>query len=145
MRKVLIPFDGSPAAMRAVEQVAALAAKMTAAPEVILLAVVPPAGFGDQLLKSKPSDIQALQKPALESARKEMDAAAAALSKSGITAQVHVEVGAPEEIIAHYGSAYHCDMIVMGTRGLGAIEGLLLGSVTTKTVHLTDLPVLLVK
>ncbi len=145
MRKVLIPFDGSAAAMRAVEQVVALAEKMAGPLEVVMLAVVPPAGFGDQLLKGKPSDVRVLQKPALDSARKGMEDAAAALGKAGVTAQIHVEVGYPEEIIAHYGGAHHCDMIVMGTRGLGTVQGLLLGSVATKTVHLTDLPVLLVK
>ncbi len=33
----------------------------------------------------------------------------------------------------------------MGTRGLGAVAGVLMGSVTTKLLHLTDLPVTLVK
>jgi nucleotide-binding universal stress UspA family protein len=33
----------------------------------------------------------------------------------------------------------------MGTRGLGHVAGMLLGSVTTKVIHLTEVPVLLVK
>jgi nucleotide-binding universal stress UspA family protein len=36
-------------------------------------------------------------------------------------------------------------MVVMGTRGLGAVTGMLLGSVATKVIHLSDVPVLLVK
>jgi nucleotide-binding universal stress UspA family protein len=35
--------------------------------------------------------------------------------------------------------------IVMGTRGLGGVRGLLLGSVATQLLHLTDVPVTLVK
>jgi len=35
--------------------------------------------------------------------------------------------------------------IVMGSRGLGSFEGLLLGSVATRVIHLTELPVTLVK
>ena len=39
----------------------------------------------------------------------------------------------------------NCDGIVMGTRGMGAIGNLVMGSVATKVVHLTKLPVTLVK
>ncbi len=145
MRKVLIPIDGSATAMRAVDYVVTLAEQMTPPLDAVLLSVVPPAGFGDRLLQSSPGALRALQEPALESARKSMQRAASALAKAGVTVQEHVEIGTPEEIINHYGNTYHCDMIVMGTRGLGSMEGLLLGSVATKTVHLTDLPVLLVK
>jgi nucleotide-binding universal stress UspA family protein len=35
--------------------------------------------------------------------------------------------------------------IIMGTRGLGEMRGLLLGSVTTQLLHLADVPVTLVK
>ena len=35
--------------------------------------------------------------------------------------------------------------VYMGTRGLGTIAGLLMGSVTVKVIHLSDVPVLLVK
>jgi nucleotide-binding universal stress UspA family protein len=43
---------------------------------------------------------------------------------------------AREEDVAH---------IIMGTRGLGGVRGLLLGSVTTQLLHLADVPVTLVK
>ncbi len=33
----------------------------------------------------------------------------------------------------------------MGTRGAGSIANMLLGSVTTKVLHVADVPVLLVK
>jgi nucleotide-binding universal stress UspA family protein len=35
--------------------------------------------------------------------------------------------------------------IIMGTRGLGGVRGLLLGSVTTQLLHLAEVPVTLVK
>jgi nucleotide-binding universal stress UspA family protein len=36
-------------------------------------------------------------------------------------------------------------MIAMGTRGMGTIGNLLMGSVATKVVHLASVPVTLVK
>ena len=35
--------------------------------------------------------------------------------------------------------------IVMGTRGLGSIQGLLLGSVAMKVIHLAEVPITLIK
>ena len=37
------------------------------------------------------------------------------------------------------------DCIVMGTRGMNALGGLLLGSVAQRVVHLASVPVMLVK
>ena len=38
-----------------------------------------------------------------------------------------------------------CDQIIMGSHGRTALGGLLLGSVAMKVLHLTDIPVTLVK
>ncbi|MFN0302201.1 MAG: universal stress protein, partial [Burkholderiales bacterium] len=40
---------------------------------------------------------------------------------------------------------HHISEVVMGTRGLGSVSGLVLGSVATKIIHLVDVPVTLVK
>ena len=54
-------------------------------------------------------------------------------------------IGEIAETITKDASDRHCDMIVMGTRGMGTIGSLLMGSVATKVVHLADVPVALVK
>ncbi len=38
-----------------------------------------------------------------------------------------------------------CDVIVMGTRGLSSVTGLLLGSVATRVIHEASVPVTLIK
>jgi nucleotide-binding universal stress UspA family protein len=53
-------------------------------------------------------------------------------------------VGETPEIIAHYVQDKNIEQVVMGTRGLGTITGMLLGSVATKVLHLVHVPVLLV-
>ena len=38
-----------------------------------------------------------------------------------------------------------CEQIVMGSRGMGTVSNLVLGSVNSKVIHLANVPVLLVK
>jgi nucleotide-binding universal stress UspA family protein len=56
-----------------------------------------------------------------------------------------MRVGSSGQAIAEYADKLRCDQIVMGTRGLGSIGSLVLGSVATQVVHLTEHPVTLVK
>jgi nucleotide-binding universal stress UspA family protein len=49
------------------------------------------------------------------------------------------------EVIARYAKDRRIDQIVMATHGRGAMAGLLMGSVTRKVLHLSNVPVLLVK
>jgi len=74
----------------------------------------------------------------LESARRLLDAAA-------VRCVTHTDTGDPATAIARCATANRCDEIVMGTRGLSAVENLLLGTVTMKTLHISDVPITLVK
>jgi len=74
----------------------------------------------------------------LESARRLLDAAA-------VPCVTHTDTGDPATAIARCATANGCDEIVMGTRGLSAVENLLLGTVTMKTLHISDVPITLVK
>ena len=76
---------------------------------------------------------------------KALEAARNALEGAGIPHVFHIGVGDPAEVIAQYAREKGCDQIFMGTRGLGRIAGMLLGSVATKVIHLTNVPLLLVK
>jgi nucleotide-binding universal stress UspA family protein len=64
---------------------------------------------------------------------------------ASVSCSTHVSVGLPaEEIIAH-AARHGCDGIWMGTRGLGAVTALVLGSIAQQVIHLAQVPVTLVK
>ena len=56
-----------------------------------------------------------------------------------------VEIGPPADGVLRYAGDHRVDLIVMGTRGRGAVEQLLLGSVAAEVVRRAPCPVLTVR
>lgn len=72
---------------------------------------------------------------------------AAAMSEIGlIPGRLHKEMleGAPADTILSVAQVRSVDLIIMGTRGLGRLSGLLLGSQSQKVISQSSCPVLLV-
>lgn len=64
---------------------------------------------------------------------------------AGVSFESMSRSGHVAESIAQTAHEEGTHFIVMGTRGLGGVEGLLLGSVTTQVIHLAQTPITLVK
>ncbi len=58
---------------------------------------------------------------------------------------VLVTVGDPAAEIVNVAREANVDLIVVGSRGLGRIQGVLLGSVSDRVVHMAHCPVLVVR
>lgn len=140
MFRILAAVDGSPSANDAV---AYLAHHMPAIREVEVhvLHVQPPIE-ADVAEIAKPGLLQRLRS---DEAQKATAAAEDVLKHAGIRHTVVVETGEPAETIASYAKLHQCNQIVMGTRGLGRIRAIVLGSVANKVIHASDVPVMLVK
>ena len=72
----------------------------------------------------------------------------ARLKEAGVKARserVMAFSGHTAQQIIHAAEEYGADLIVMGTRGLSDLPGILLGSVTHKVLHLTKIPVLVAR
>ena len=67
-----------------------------------------------------------------------------ALDTAGVPWRLHVALGDPAERIIERALQLHVAGIVIGNRGLNVIESLLVGSVTSKVIHLSPVPVLVV-
>ncbi len=71
--------------------------------------------------------------------------AIALLEKAGVQYKRHARSGAPADGILKLVRDEKCDAIAMGTRGMGAVAGLVLGSVAMKVLQLAPIPLTLVK
>ena len=74
-----------------------------------------------------------------------IDAARRQLGDSGADIHENLLEGPEAEAILAAAETHGVDLIVMGTRGRGSIEGLLFGSVSRKVTHLAPCPVLLIR
>lgn len=141
MTNVLVPVDGSPAASRAVAWVAKVLAGQTTA-RVNLVHVQPAMDAWEVRSHLGRDDIARLQE---EASTAVLAPAAETIRRAGISVETHAAAGEIAVCIAERVTALGCDSVVMGTRGLGAVQGLLLGSTATKVIHLVDVPVTLIK
>jgi nucleotide-binding universal stress UspA family protein len=67
------------------------------------------------------------------------------LRDAGVPHSTEILNGPVGPTIAERADTLACDGIVMGTRGMGAVRNLVLGSVATKVVHAAHVPVTLVR
>ena len=141
MQSILVPLDGSPSSDHAVKHVIAMS-KMGADAEVHLLHVQPQLVPQDVLDIAKPELLERLSRDESEHA---FASARRLLDDAGVRYSARTEFGDPAPEIALYADAHGCSEIVMGTRGMGTIQNLVLGSVATKVLHLVKVPVTLVK
>ncbi|HEX2199469.1 MAG TPA: universal stress protein [Burkholderiales bacterium] len=120
---ILLPFDGGPAALRAAELLAGYAGD----PAALSLALL-------NVQAQAPDAGRTLLKPAL-----------ARLAAAGFAPQADVQVGPVAPSVLAKARSLEAELVVMGTRGEGTLQGFALGSVALRVVHGNGPPVLLVK
>jgi|SRR5690606_1974424 nucleotide-binding universal stress UspA family protein len=141
MKTILVPVDGSDNSLRAVKA-AITAIKEMGQANLHLITVQLPIASGN--VKSFFS-AEAINSYYQDEGRNALLPAKALLDEAGVQYSEEILVGQVGATIADYAKKHHCDQIIMGTRGLGSISGMVLGSVTTKVLNLTDVPVTLIK
>ena len=143
MTTILIAVDGSPHSAKVAKAVIKFASAFKERPVLHLAYVHLPVPTLGGLIK--PVGHAALQSYYREEGEDALRNANALFDRAKLACNLHVMVGPVAETLALEAKKLKCDMIAMGTHGMGAVSGLLLGSVATKTVHLAPCPVLLIR
>jgi nucleotide-binding universal stress UspA family protein len=142
MFKILLATDGSEHGKRTIDQVIKLSGTMTTPAQVHVLNVQEaPVVYGAAEVYLPYEKAEQMVKAA---GQKIADDAAQILRNAGLAPSAEVAVGEVAPTIVRRAEELGCDLIVMGTRGMGAVGNLVLGSAATKVIHLSDVPVMLV-
>lgn len=138
IKKILVAYDGSGAALDAYEFAVDLAGKYGA--EIYVLAVARPPDIGDDV------ETEAV----IENSQRHYEKVLAPL-KSRATSQsvphhFKIAVGHPaEQIIRHAEDEYKVDLVVMGHRGHTLFDRLRLGSISKQVIHYAHCAVTIVR
>ncbi len=137
--KILVAVDGSEHALRAVQKAAELARAMQSKELHIVVVYDPiPIYLGEPNMQIAINTRKGEAEAILETAVKEVGDVPCALYNDLLE-------GSPAEAIIEAANARQTDLIVMGSRGLGRLAGLLLGSTSQKVVAHAPCPVLIVR
>jgi nucleotide-binding universal stress UspA family protein len=93
----------------------------------------------------KPVGHEELQRYYREEGEDALRGAKRLFERANLACSLHIMVGPIAETLVAEAKKLKCDLIAMGTHGMGAVSGLLLGSVAIKTVHLARCPVMLIR
>lgn len=146
MYKILIATDGSKISQNAVNYVMNLLENQQKDNVEVSVISVYNSGLGSSGKAIIPKKEYArVIEYAKAQAEQAVNSIAAVLEKKGIKVNKSVEEGDPAQVIAKVAKSINADQIVMGTRGLSDLKGMLMGSVSRKVVHLAHCPVVLVK
>ena len=137
LQKILVPVDGSEGSDRAAAEAIDLAEACDAKLYFLYVANINQlainACLSDAILDAVTKAGNVILDRALEKVPKE------------IKSEGFSETGSPAVVILDFAAAENSDMIVMGSRGLGIVKGVLLGSVSQYIVEQAKCPVLVVK
>ena len=138
---ILVPYDGSDSANRALEFALELAKLYKA--KVTIITCISIHAHVDPVLSVAFLETIKLQK---EETKKNLSKLEPKLKELGIPFQTEVlEAISITDVLVSYAESHNIDLVIMGSRGLGGFKKLLLGSVASGVTEHSKCPVLIVK
>jgi len=139
--KILVPVDGSEPALEALRHVLGLLGGGLKA-SLVLATVQEPVYLYERLL---PADAEVLERLTGAVGTRALAEAEALCKAAGVAYEREIVSGDAAQAVLNLAAACGCDAIVMGARGLGALKGALLGSVSQRVLQEAQVPVTVVK
>jgi nucleotide-binding universal stress UspA family protein len=139
--KILLPIDGSELSLHEVRFALRLVREGLQA-SFLLVNVQEPDSLYEVVTWPDPEVRAQGSRAAGEDA---LQPAVALLREAGIACETEIVAGDPAHAVVDLVEEHGCAMVIMGTRGTGALLSVLQGSVTQSLMHDSPVPVLLVK
>lgn len=140
-RNIVVGVDGSPQSERAAGAAAGIARSAGARLHVITV-VRPPEGWWGVV--GSPPPAEALAASMEHAQRTVLDQAMERVDTSGIEVVASEEIGDPSSALIDYCTRIGADLLVVGRRGAGMVERIVLGSVADRLAHHAPCPLLIV-
>ncbi|WP_345061845.1 universal stress protein [Acidovorax lacteus] len=138
--KLLLAVDGSEGALAAVRHVIGLA-RSGLQLSVVIASAQEPTYLYELLM---PPDAEVLARWSAAAGRQALAQASALLADAEIPYEQELLTGDPAEMVLECAHRHGCSQIVMGARGRGPVQGLILGSVSQAVLQGAKLPVTIV-
>lgn len=144
-KNILVPYDGSEHAKKALTQAIGLAeagkGKLYVASVCNIVSVM--SNF-DQVSIAEGCLTTQLSQDLEKQCRADLEEAKGVIPE-GVPVETLFEVGSPGPVLLQMADDMKADLIVMGSRGLGPLKGIFMGSVSSYLVSRAKCPVLIVK
>lgn len=143
-QRILVAFDGSPVAGRALRDAIKLAREQHAQLRIVSVVDLGPVYW----VPLTGINVAEIEQAVIQQTQKELSDAVALARRHGLDAETTVRRAdgrrVTDEIVAE-AKSWPADLIVLGTHGRGGIERLVLGSVAEGVARAAPVPVLLVR
>ena len=137
MKNILVPVDGSEGADRAIEKAVMLAKLCNAKVNFLYVANINQlainAVLSDAILDSVTKAGNVILERAME------------MVPEGVEKESFSDTGSPAVVVLDFAESNNIDLIVMGSRGLGLLKGVFIGSVSQKVIEESKIPVMVIK
>lgn len=145
-KKILVPVDGSDNSLKAVTHAGYLASSLKCEVGLLNVIVIP----NDIYLYGHPGHLYISNTPnesieIIKENASKVILKARKLLPEGIVVKDFIVQGSPGETITQFAQENNYNLIIIGSRGLGLIKGVLMGSVSTYVVHNTKCPSMVIK
>lgn len=143
-KNILVPVDGSEKSALAALHGAELASKTGS--ELFLLHVVPSL---PPYIDTAPDRLSKVQQSIMDELNEQGEIILSKvkddLAAYRLNIHTDIAVGNPAEQIIKKAKEINCELVVMGSRGLGEIKGILMGSVSNRVTKHAGCPVMVVR
>lgn len=138
---IVVGVDGSDSSMRAAEHATAMARQLGAALKLVTVVRTPEGWWG---IGGAPPSPEALSAALVEGQQKILKEFEEKLELDGVAYETVEELGDPVSRLIAVCDDVSADVLVIGKRGAGLAERVILGSTADRLTHLAECPVLVV-